>query len=174
MTKYTPDFKHKVVTHYLSGHSGHQRVADKFAIPKICLRTWLNAYEKQGIKGLQPYKRVVSNQFKCKVVEYMIRHQLSYTDTGKYFDIPFSNVAAWSKIYVNQGKQALLNSRQGRQSTMKKSYLPVKPDKQKTHAELLDELEYLRAENAYLKKLDALIQQQDQIVQHLKRKPSKS
>ena len=33
------------------------------------------------------------------------------------------------------------------------------PDANRSHKDLLKELEYLRAENAYLKKLDALIQE---------------
>jgi|GEM_PF-4881066 len=37
----------------------------------------------------------------------------------------------------------------------------VTADLDKTHAELLKELEYLRAENAFLKKLNALIQEQE-------------
>ncbi len=35
----------------------------------------------------------------------------------------------------------------------------VKPDTQKSQEELMRELVYLRAENAYLKKLDALIRE---------------
>jgi len=39
-----------------------------------------------------------------------------------------------------------------------------KPDNEKTPAELKRELQYLRAENAYLKKLDALLRAEEQAV----------
>ena len=42
---------------------------------------------------------------------------------------------------------------------MKPPYISDKPDDEKTPAELKRENEYLRAENAYLKKLDALFKQ---------------
>ncbi|ELW81298.1 MULTISPECIES: hypothetical protein [Acinetobacter] len=42
-------------------------------------------------------------------------------------------------------------------SKNKHKYIVDKPDHEKTTAELQRELLYLRAENAYLKKLDALL-----------------
>lgn len=58
--------------------------------------------------------------------------------------------------------KALSNDQRGRYPRMLKPKKPtpsVVPDKQKTPEELLDEIEYLRAEVAYLKKLQALIQE---------------
>ena len=42
-----------------------------------------------------------------------------------------------------------------------------------TAQEMAEELAYLRAENAYLKKLDALIQEEREAARGKKRKPSK-
>jgi transposase len=39
---------------------------------------------------------------------------------------------------------------------------PVKPDDSRTREELLEEVNYLRMENEYLKKLKALVQEQAQ------------
>lgn len=51
--------------------------------------------------------------------------------------------------------------------------MPIKPDDdQRSREQLLDELKDLRAENAYLKKLDALIREQKS-AQAKKRKSSK-
>ncbi|WP_162619477.1 hypothetical protein [Salinicola peritrichatus] len=49
---------------------------------------------------------------------------------------------------------------------------PPPADEERSHEELLEELAYLRAENAYLKKLDALIQE-EQAARGKKRKSSK-
>ena len=45
---------------------------------------------------------------------------------------------------------------------MSKPFITDKPDDEKTPKELKRELEYLRAENAYLKKLDALLKAEEQ------------
>ncbi|WP_225923176.1 hypothetical protein [Pseudomonas xantholysinigenes] len=51
---------------------------------------------------------------------------------------------------------------------------PAKPaDAELTPKQMLEELEYLRAENAYLKKLDALIQADPRTAQPRKRRLSK-
>lgn len=47
-----------------------------------------------------------------------------------------------------------------------------KPDSELTHEELLKELEYLRAENAFLKKYDALLRKEE-AAQNKKRTSSK-
>nr|WP_245696429.1 hypothetical protein [Halomonas taeanensis] len=47
------------------------------------------------------------------------------------------------------------------------------PDDERSHKELLEELAYLRAENAYLKKLDALIREQEAATRGKKPRPSK-
>ncbi|SFH99910.1 transposase [Modicisalibacter xianhensis] len=44
---------------------------------------------------------------------------------------------------------------------------------ERSRKELLEELAYLRAENAYLKKLDALIQEKRTAARGKKRKPSR-
>lgn len=47
------------------------------------------------------------------------------------------------------------------------------PERSMSQDELIEELLYLRAENAYLKKLDALIQEEEAAARSKKRKRSK-
>ena len=77
----------------------------------------------------QPNKRYTP-EFKIKVVETMHREKLSYRETARQFDIPNSRVTAWERIYLE--------------------------DKQ-VEEDLIAEVQRLRAENAYLKKLNALV-----------------
>jgi transposase len=56
---------------------------------------------------------------------------------------------------------------------MRKKPIVPKPDDQLTREELLEEVAYLRAETAYLKKLDALILHEQTAMRESKRKPSK-
>ena len=70
-------------------------------------------------------------------------------------------ISHWHKAYRLQGMSGLTSKRQGR-TAMSKPYITDKPDDEKTLAELKRENEYLRAEVAYLKKLDALLREQEQ------------
>ena len=74
-------------------------------------------------------------------------------------------ISQWLRLYQLGGIDALQPKPKGRAKQMPKPKQPqskrITADQDKTHAELLKELEYLRAENAFLKKLDALIQAQE-------------
>lgn len=56
---------------------------------------------------------------------------------------------------------------------MRKKPIIPKPDEELTREELLKEVAYLRAETAFLKKLDALILEEQAATRGKKRKPSK-
>ena len=97
----------------------------------------------------QPNKRYTP-EFKIKVVETMHREKLSYRETARQFDISNSRVTAWERIYLEEGAEGLYIERRGRKST-------GRPPKIKKEENLIAEVQRLRAENAYLKKLNALV-----------------
>ena len=97
----------------------------------------------------KPNKRYTP-EFKIKVVETMHREKLSYRETARQFDIPNSRVTAWERIYLEEGAEGLCIERRGRKST-------ARPPKIKKEEDLIAEVQRLRAENAYLKKLNALV-----------------
>ena len=97
----------------------------------------------------KPNKRYTP-EFKIKVVETMHREKLSYRETARQFDIPNSRVTAWERIYLEEGAEGLCIERRGRKST-------GRPPKIKKEEDLIAEVQRLRAENAYLKKLNALV-----------------
>ena len=97
----------------------------------------------------QPNKRYTP-EFKIKVVETMHKEKLSYRETARQFDIPNSRVTAWERIYLEEGAEGLYAERRGRKST-------GRPPKIKKEEDLIAEVQRLRAENAYLKKLNALV-----------------
>ena len=92
----------------------------------------------------------------------MVREELSYTQVTALYGIRNkSSVAAWERQYNEGGIEALMPSPKGRQPAMSEPPNrppPPVPDRNATHEELLKENAYLRAEVAYLKKLDALVQ----------------
>ena len=97
----------------------------------------------------KPNKRYTP-EFKIKVVETMHREKLSYRETARQFDISNSRVTAWERIYIEEGADGLYAERRGRKST-------GRPPKIKKEEDLIAEVQRLRAENAYLKKLNALV-----------------
>ena len=97
----------------------------------------------------KPNKRYTP-EFKIKVVETMHREKLSYRETARQFDISNSRVTAWERIYIEEGADGLYAERRGRKST-------GRPPKIKKEEDLIAEVQRLRAENAYLKKLSALV-----------------
>ena len=99
----------------------------------------------------QPNKRYTP-EFKIKVVETMHREKLSYCETARQFDIPNSRVTAWERIYLEEGPEGLAVERRGRKSTGQ----PAKLSKS-VEEDLIAENQRLRAENAYLKNLQALV-----------------
>lgn len=97
----------------------------------------------------KPNKRYTP-EFKIKVVETMHREKLSYRETARQFDISNSRVTAWERIYLEEGAEGLYAERRGRKST-------GRPPKIKKEEDLIAEVQRLRAENVYLKKLNALV-----------------
>ena len=97
----------------------------------------------------KPNKRYTP-EYKIKVVETMHREKLSYRETARQFDISNSRVTAWERIYLEEGADGLYAERRGRKST-------GRPPKIKKEEDLIAEVQRLRAENAYLKKLNALV-----------------
>ena len=102
-------------------------------------------------KGV-PNKRY-TGEFKQMVVEAMMREKLSFTEAARRFDVTgHERVRQWERIYLTEGAEGLYIERRGRGSKGRPSKLPKAVEE-----DLLAEVQRLRAENAYLKKLQALV-----------------
>ena len=87
------------------------------------------------------------------VVETMMRDKLSYCEAARQFDISgHKRVASWERIYLMEGPEGLHIERRGRSSKNRPQQFP-----REVEEDLLKEVQRLRAENAYLKKLQALV-----------------
>ena len=98
-----------------------------------------------------------SGEFKQTVVETMRREHLSFNQTQERFDIRGEDrVAAWERIYLEEGPEGLYIDRRGRASSGRKPSLGKKVEE-----DLIAENQRLRAEVAYLKKLNALVLEEE-------------
>ena len=103
-------------------------------------------------KGI-PNKRY-TGEFKQKVVETMMQEKLNYVEAARLFEISgHERVRQWERIYLEEGPEGLYIERRGRSSKGR----PAKKLKPEVEEDLLAEVQRLRAENAYLKKLNALV-----------------
>ena len=102
-------------------------------------------------KGI-PNKRY-TGEFKQMVIETMMRDKLSYKETARQFDIScHKSVADWERIYLMEGPEGLYIERRGRGNKGRPQQFPKGVEE-----DLLKEVQRLRTENAYLKKLQALV-----------------
>jgi transposase len=104
-----------------------------------------------------------SGEFKQRVVETMHNEHLSVVETAERFGLRHKRVQDWERIYLEEGPESLHIERRGRHSRGR----PPKMDKQ-IEKDLIAELQWLRAENAYLKKLNALVQEREHREKRLK------
>ena len=107
-------------------------------------------------KGV-PNKRY-TGEFKQMVVETMMREKISYCEAARRFEISnHHRVASWERIYLTEGPEILYIERRGRNSKGRPRKLP-----KEVEDDLLKEVQRLRAENEYLKKLQALVMERKQ------------
>lgn len=165
MAKYSLDFKLEVVNYHLSGQAGYKATAHRFALHPSVVQKWVRIFKQHGVHALKPKSKYnnYTAAFKYRVIQAVHQHGLSLRKAAFDFGIMESSVVlSWLRLYESGGISALQEKVRECVSIMKKPSKPNnnKSDQQKTQEELLEELKYLRAENAYLKKLDALIQQE--------------
>lgn len=95
MTKYSCEFKVKVVSKYLKDSAGYKDLCKEYRIPSISALThWVQQAKSQGIESLKVKHTKVqySQTFKMIVIEYVHTHQISRALTTAHFGISASQV----------------------------------------------------------------------------------
>ena len=169
MSKYSAEFKLKVISEYMYGNSSYNSLCKKYKIPSNSqLRVWINQYEQYGEEGLQNklVKKKYSGEFKLRVLKYRQTNRLSYKETANHFDISQgSTIASWQRQYNEEGFEGL-NRPIGRSKSMTLDKKNIEPEKlnESEREELIrlrEENEFLRARHEYEKKLRALVQERE-------------
>ena len=133
-------------------------LSKKWNISDSLIRKWLDHYRSSGAKGLLP-KRYISyaKELKLNVIKAYKDKGLSLRDCCLQYNIPTqSTILLWIRKYEEVGLDGL-SEQKGRPATMKKEKPSAKKNVPLTRLEELEkENLYLKAENDFLKKLDAL------------------
>lgn len=92
-------------------------------------------------------------EFKKQAIETMRREKQSYGETARQFEInSHGAIERRERIYLTEGPEGFAVEHRGRKSTEQPRKLPAEFEE-----DLLAENQRLRAENAYIKKLQALV-----------------
>ena len=159
MSKYSNEFKLEVVNYYLKNHYSWDYVAKQFNIPAwTTVRKWVRKFEANGAQGLvKNPKSSYSGEFKQNVIEYMHTNHLSCQETSYHFNLGNMDIVnKWERIYYEEGPQGLYRESRGRPRKMSSK---KKEKNVNENEDLLAEVQRLRMENEYLKKLNALVQE---------------
>lgn len=174
MTKYDEQFKLEMVRKYLSGSTGSVSLAKQHGVPGSMVRKWVALYRAQGEDGLRKKHSAYGAEFKLSVLQHMWDNGLSFGQTAAAFNIRHhAIVGVWERSYREGGFDALIPRPRGRPKQMPAPTTKAESapdDEKRTHEELLAELNQLRMENAYLKKLQALVQARQKATPPTKRK----
>lgn len=176
MSKYSKEFKLKVINDYYEGGGSHRYLAEKYGISASSqIHSWINTYEQDGEEGLNRKitKTKYFGEFKLRVIQYRQINRLSYEETANIFKISRGcTIANWQRIYLEDGIGGL-NRPIGRSKKVPEQVKDKPPKKLKESEKeelirLREENQYLKASIVYQKKLNALVQER---VLKTKKKP---
>lgn len=163
MSKYSLETKFDVVQFILEEKHSQQEAVRHFGIDKGNIQMWVAAYLHHGLEGLSVKRGTYTGEFKVSVIEYMHKKALSARQAAAEFNIPsFTTVCTWERIYLEEGATALHIDKRGHFAKMDTDKTRNKSKvKAEIEEDLIAEVQRLRMENEYLKKLNALIQEKE-------------
>jgi len=173
MSKYTEQFKLTVIQDYLTGVGGFRAIAQRHGADESTVRKWVATYRQHGASGIDKKYTHYDAQFKLSVLQNMWNKGLSQREAAAVFNIRnAAGIGVWERQYYAGGIEALAPRRRGQSKKMPDAPItkpPAATDQTRTREQLLEEINYLRMENAYLKKLEALVQADKKAAQRKKR-----
>lgn len=161
MSKYSHEEKLEAVLRVVDGGMSLSNSAKILGTSKELVRRWVMRYEMYGPEGLLIHNGTYTGEFKQHVIEYMHEQKISASEAAVVFKMPSEvQVLNWERIYYEEGPEALYIDRRGRKPKMPKETKPQQKQlKPEVEEDLIKEVQRLRMENEYLKKLNALVQE---------------
>ena len=158
MSKYSRELKLIIAKECLDGKSSRQ-LESEFTISSRQIRYWTSVFAIHGINAFLPTSHGCSANTKLQALKLMWTNDWSLTHTSAVLNMSSpGSLSVWLKTYNETGLRGLKCSSIGRPPVKPQVNTTAKPDNEMTLEELKEELAYLRAENAVLKKLEELEQ----------------
>ena len=141
-------------------------VSKQLKIPSGVLQTWSQIYAREGVKGLAAYpKNLCSGDIKDKILWSYRKKRVPLHLLSAQYSVPYTSVCRCISTYRRQGyagvegvvidMMEVMRSGDTLEEALSKAEL-----KHKLKV-AMNELEYLRAENALLKKVKALMEAEE-------------
>ena len=134
-------------------------------------------YQSEGPSGLLKKKNVKADYaYKLQVVRDIEENHLTLVDASLKYNVSDRQIRVWKRIAKTQGYEALAITRpRGRPPKLDMGRPRKKKPEEMTELERLRyENECLRAENALLKKVKALVEAREARLKEIGQKPSKN
>ena len=164
MTKFNIEKKLEAVKRYRSGHEAIREIARSMGVNYETVRMWIKQYEHHGVKAFEKSYTSYNLQFKLDVLNHLNEHGTSPNEAAVIFNISSPTlIRKWRAQLSTIGIGALDQKKKGRLSMKEdhqKKTKNVTPTEESIEV-LQAEVERLRMENAYLKKLNALVQNKE-------------
>jgi transposase-like protein len=160
MTKFSKDFRVKLVMDVDRGEA-LGAIAQKYGVGRATLQTWHLNYSRGGVSQLISSNQRYTQEFKIYAIDYRWQNDLSYMVAAAELEIPNGGVLyQWEKRFLEFGVTGLQTTKKGRPPKVPKKQ--EEPKRELTRQEQLEtEIAQLRMENAYLKKLNALVKERE-------------
>lgn len=155
---YSAELKLQAVMDYLRGELSQYQIIEKYKIASPTqLADWIKKYNGRsslraynGGKTAMTKRRSTTWQERIDIVLHCLANGQDYTKAADQFKVSYQQVYGWVKKYEAGGQEALRDGR-GRKKAPEEL---TEADQQKLATRKLEhEIERLRAENAFLKKL---------------------
>ncbi|MCR2808078.1 IS3 family transposase, partial [Paenibacillus soyae] len=166
MPKFSLDEKLEAIYRYQNGAEGVKSIAKSLGINHEVLRMWIKQYEYHGIKAFEKSYTAHTIPFKLDVLNYMNENGTSPNEAAVIFNISSPGIIRkWRSQFNDHGMNALKPKKKGRPlMTDKRKKITKKQEPAEGSVEALQaELERLRMENAYFKKVECLSSKQGKI-----------
>jgi transposase len=173
MTKFKAEDKVRMVLRYLDGNESMNDIAKEEKVSLTILSGWIKLYEHQGSMAFIKSYTSYSKELKLNVIQYMNEMGTSSYESAAIFNISSPGmIRNWRKKFEQGGIDALQTKKKGRPSMKKeaKKIESMKSPAEGTVEALQAKIERLEMENAYLKKLNTLVQIQEKLQTKSKRK----
>ncbi|WCK54298.1 helix-turn-helix domain-containing protein [Aneurinibacillus sp. Ricciae_BoGa-3] len=158
---YSKELKMSAVLDYLSENYSQYEIVRKYEISsRSVLRRWIKNYN--GHRDLKETKRMKNSMTKgrsttleerLEIVRYCLQNGKDYHQASEQFNVSYQQVYQWVKKYEKEGEDGLKDQRGHRKVEPE---LTPEERAQREIKRLERENERLRAENAFLKKLEEL------------------
>jgi transposase len=164
--KFTREEKIEMINEYNEKNKSINTISEKYNISKSYMKHLLKQQEKGGIENIgmgqrNKEKRQYEGKFKLKVVKERIASGAGYRETARKYEINHAVIQVWERKYLEEGEEGLVKDKRSMGLNVKESRAGAyqrKKDGKKVEKDVISEIQELRMENEYLKKLNALIQ----------------